>query len=87
MNGDFPAGGTVPGYNCPMCHMWVQYGWQHQCVGWTPQPWPTAPQGWSCPHCHKAHAPWVQTCPDLPATFVSTIGSAGNTDPPPTDNK
>lgn len=27
------------------------------------------PEGWSCPNCHKAHAPWVATCPEL---LVST---------------
>lgn len=24
--------------------------------------------GWYCPACGKAHAPWVQTCPESPAT-------------------
>jgi hypothetical protein len=22
------------------------------------------PRGWSCPHCNKAHAPDVKTCPE-----------------------
>lgn len=24
----------------------------------------TEPRGWSCPHCGKAHAPDVKTCPE-----------------------
>lgn len=78
--GDFPAG-----YQCPACGTWVYGGAFHTCHVPAVQPWPnpTGPQGWSCPHCGKAHAPWVQTCPEAaPATFWATsVGSVGS---PPT---
>lgn len=29
--------------------------------------------GWNCPHCGKAHAPWVMTCPSETKTWTSNI--------------
>lgn len=36
-------------------------------------------EGWNCPKCQRAHAPWVVTCPEgatpLPTTTYLTINS------------
>lgn len=75
MNGDFPAGGA--GYACPMCHMWVGLGVRHSCTGFAPQlPFYQA-TGWLCPKCQKAHAPWVQTCPEQQSVFVTGLSTTG----------
>ena len=72
--GDFPTG-----YRCPACGMWVYGGAFHTCCVPAQQTFAplTGQQGWNCPHCHKAHAPWVQTCPENMATFgITTVGSS-----------
>lgn len=74
-----PVGNFPSGYQCPACNMWVFGGAFHTCnIPVQPWPNPMERQGWSCPSCHKAHPPWISTCPEPPSTYsITTTGSGG----------
>jgi hypothetical protein len=71
------TGNVGASYQCPGCGTWVYGGAFHVC-GLPVQPWPNPLEriGWNCPHCHKAHPPWVSTCPEPQQTYsITTTGS------------
>lgn len=73
MNGDQPS----IGYTCPACKQYVTFGTIHVCPalqGTYTIPYRDQRQGWLCPKCQKAHAPWVETCPENPAVTYVTMG-------------